>query len=583
MNSRRLRNGITGLLGAALLSPGPARAAEAAWVRLGLETTAVWSIAVDPLSPSSFYAAGHVGALSSPVSAEARLARSLDAGATWSGLDLRCRTTYTRFVTTGAGLAGTLYAGSGADPCPLFVSRDAGRTWLPLPPPGGPYYRPSIDILVADPTWPATLYAGGNNYGCEAPGCLYRSTDGGESWAALDLGALDTRGNYPDILSIAVDPTVSGTLYVGTKGLGGFKTTDSGATWRRFDPVDSVTALAVDSRDPERVYAAGDGKVFSSADGGATWSSSTGDPFTAVSFAVDARTSPSTVYAGGTEGVYRSQDGGRSFTRLERGDAPRQVTSLAVASTNPPALLAGSSDRGVYALGLGEAPSTWLVPSAARAPGAGGALYTTDLAIANPGTADASFSIQFLGHDVDGTEGPVSRRALAGGHSVTYADVLGSLFGIDVDYGALRITSDSSQLRISALTSTPPPDGRGRVGQSVPAFDAARLASPGRPAVLVGLRDDASSRTNLLLSNASDSPVSVTIHLVDALGSALGSAERSLPPLGMTQVRSVVARLGGADRGDVYLVVVVSTPGGAVAACATVVDNVTNDPSAVLP
>ena len=44
----------------------------------------------------------------------------------------------------------------------------------------------------------------------------------------------------------------------------------------------------------------------------------------------------------------------------------------------------------------------------ARAPGKGGAFYTTALSIGNRGSAEARYTMKFLGHDVDGTAGPES-------------------------------------------------------------------------------------------------------------------------------------------------------------------------------
>ena len=47
-----------------------------------------------------------------------------------------------------------------------------------------------------------------------------------------------------------------------------------------------------------------------------------------------------------------------------------------------------------------------IVPSSARAAGANGAFYTTDLSVANTGATSASATLKFLGHDQDGTSGP---------------------------------------------------------------------------------------------------------------------------------------------------------------------------------
>ena len=58
-------------------------------------------------------------------------------------------------------------------------------------------------------------------------------------------------------------------------------------------------------------------------------------------------------------------------------------------------------DLGWFALLWGPA-ATYVLPSSAHAQGRNGAFYATYLVIANCGTADASITIRFLGHDRDG-------------------------------------------------------------------------------------------------------------------------------------------------------------------------------------
>ena len=64
----------------------------------------------------------------------------------------------------------------------------------------------------------------------------------------------------------------------------------------------------------------------------------------------------------------------------------------------------------------------------------------------------------------------------------------------------------------------------------------------------------------------------------------LGTKRYTLPPLGMTQVSRVALALGGpANLNGGRLELSVATQGGAVAAYASVIDNVTNDPRTLLP
>jgi hypothetical protein len=245
------------------------------------------------------------------------------------------------------------------------------------------------------------------------------------------------------------------------------------------------------------------------------------------------------------------------------------------------------NDIGWFA-GTSGPTTTYLLPSSAHAAGKNGAFYTTDLTIANRGATDASLTIQFLGHDRDGSAGPKQNRALAVNRAVTYADVLASLFAVSAsdpqNYGAILITADSGSLRVVSQTSTPPPSGVGTFGQSVPALGANDFVTPGTPKSLVGLRDDAAFRTNAFLANATTSSVSVTLTLLAADGSTFGTTTRTLPPLGMTQINNVVTALNApSGTTNAVLVVSTSTTGAQVATYASVIDNNTSDPRTILP
>jgi hypothetical protein len=224
------------------------------------------------------------------------------------------------------------------------------------------------------------------------------------------------------------------------------------------------------------------------------------------------------------------------------------------------------------------------IPSSAHAPGSGGAFYTTDLVVSNPGPDSLSFTMKFLGHDQDGTSGPEQTFSLAAGQTTTYADVLGSVFSVGPagGYGAIQLSSLSDRLIALAQTSTP--GFGGTFGQSVPAADAFLFIDHDDPASIVAVREDASFRTNLILCNVSASPIDVTASLMSASGTVLGSRTYSLPPLGMTQVTRVVRDLGvPADTTGARLDLSTTSDSGAFAAYASVIDNATNDPRTLLP
>ena len=274
-------------------------------------------------------------------------------------------------------------------------------------------------------------------------------------------------------------------------------------------------------------------------------------------------------------------------------------TALSPSEIMEPFLVAGAqlliTDELMKDLGWGLASGTptnhWILPSSARAPGQGGAFYTTALSIANRGAAEARYKMKFLGNNVDGTAGQESGEFVLGpNQSVTYEDVLGSVFGRTTDFGAIRVTANVTTLSVLGQTSTPVLTSwascvaTGSFGQSVPAFAPADLVSAGSPRVIVGIREDAAFRTNLILTNAGTASVDVTATLFAPSGAVLGSATWTLPPLGMTQKTQFARELGATgDVRDANVLLSTSTAGGSFAAYAAVIDKTTNDPRTLLP
>jgi photosystem II stability/assembly factor-like uncharacterized protein len=162
----------------------------------------------------------------------------------------------------------TVYAGTAE--AGVYRSTNGGRSWQPAGLDGG------ISVLaVAPATSPGTraVYA-------VAGGTLFRSRDGGTTWASLAL-ALRNAGATPGVTALALSPT-PGTVYaVAPQAVSGsagppalFASTDGGDSWRLAGvPPASflLRGVATDPGDPQRVFATTTGGVYVSADGGVTW------------------------------------------------------------------------------------------------------------------------------------------------------------------------------------------------------------------------------------------------------------------------------------------------------------------------
>lgn len=109
----------------------------------------------------------------------------------------------------------------------VSVSTDAGQSWEEheiedLP-------NANAEFIVADPTRPMCVYLGFRT------GDLYKSADGGRTWGCLSMGYCDGRFGSGDRMhvdqhALALDPMSPDRIYCGNDG-GLYRSTDGGATW----------------------------------------------------------------------------------------------------------------------------------------------------------------------------------------------------------------------------------------------------------------------------------------------------------------------------------------------------------------
>ena len=107
-----------------------------------------------------------------------------------------------------------------------------------------------ITSLAIDPATPSTLYAAYGNHStgsdCSASSCggVFKSTDGGETWAAAQDG-LSAAG---DVRALVIDPRSPSTIYAVTQA-GVFRSTDAATTWSAFNsglPSLLVSSVSID-------------------------------------------------------------------------------------------------------------------------------------------------------------------------------------------------------------------------------------------------------------------------------------------------------------------------------------------------
>jgi photosystem II stability/assembly factor-like uncharacterized protein len=315
------------------------------WTRLTvpLGYLPIGAFAVDPTDPATVYAGD-----TDSYNWGGPLYRTTDAGATWTALSTPGLTTVVSAAVDPFDsrriLAGS--PGGGA-----WVSSDGGGSFhesTGLPP------NPAVKELVFDPSTPLVVYAGTEFIAGSPPG-LFRSTDGGESFIRLPMPVSSGEG----VLSIAIDPTDAGRMFVGTDFEGVFRTSDGGATWTavntglpvRYPYGSQVFDLAMDPVQPDTLYLGDllDFGAFKTATGGDSWFHVINGLGTACIGTVAVEPSdPMTAYAGGGTGTslgfFGSDDGGSHWWRSTSfpGGVPASITSIAPDPIHPGVLYVGA-------------------------------------------------------------------------------------------------------------------------------------------------------------------------------------------------------------------------------------------------
>lgn len=186
------------LVGLAALLPTPARA-DGAWAAVG-PSAAIGALASDP-SGQTLYAGGAGGVWA-----------STDGGVTWPQVSAVAM----QQLAVDPFTAGMLYASEAAPGAPRIgvVSRDGAAHWQQLALPGVSGQAGSgVDVVVPDPNRQGVLFAGGTDQ--EGAAAVWRSTDGGATWAVISGPSTPSDFVMDTIDRLALLPGAPGVLYAG--------------------------------------------------------------------------------------------------------------------------------------------------------------------------------------------------------------------------------------------------------------------------------------------------------------------------------------------------------------------------------
>ncbi len=210
------------------------------------------------------------------------------------------------------------------------------------------------------------------------------------------------------------------------------------------------------------------------------------------------------------------------------------------------------------------------VPAVIRGDGAAGTRWRSELLLSNLSERSGSFHLTWLPRDLAAREREIE---LAAGASVSYQDLLATLFGAEAGTGQLRIETDlpawvaSSRAWSAAQLGT--------YGQWMPALRPADAGVTGERFAIPQLANDAGFRTNIGVSEIAGRSARATIRVADAGGREIWSASVALEPWEQRQISLAAAGAPEFSNGYAW----VEPEGeGRIAAYGSVVDNVSGDP-----
>ena len=219
----------------------------------------------------------------------------------------------------------------------------------------------------------------------------------------------------------------------------------------------------------------------------------------------------------------------------------------------------------------------------ARTEGAEGSFFVTDMVLNNLDDTTATYQFLWLPRDEDNSEPTGSDTFTLGpGMSARYDDILGAVFGVTDDMsaaGAVAVLSDTDKLIGFARTFNVSDEGT--YGQAIPLVPSGELIPAGFIGRILFFTENADYRSNIAILNGTGEPMTVRWARYLGDGTLVEGASADLPPWGNVQLNRVFQNEAPVEAA--YIDVWTETPDARFIALGSVLDNMTSDPTTVLP
>ena len=334
----------------------------ASWGSVGMSFTNIYSVAVNPVNNAIVFSG----------TAGSGLYKSTNGGASWAASEQGFSNTNVTQAFARSDNGQTLMMSTYGDG--VLESTDSGVTWSPLNTGLGDLY---VHDLVESPSNPNLFFALTDTSGLyrmdlaasdhwsqvsdnvPPPASASPAYSGNHPFAehapviadqVIPYGPLaaDSLPSNSPLLAMAFAPSNPQLAYLGTSGAGLYQSTDGGAHWAASGLEGlTVWSVAVDPGNSSLIYAATNlnGVVKTSQDGGVTWADTALPGAPAIYTVATSLAEPGAVYAGTSNGVFKQVNGG-SWAPI--GLSGQQVTALALHPTRASSLIAGTASGASY-------------------------------------------------------------------------------------------------------------------------------------------------------------------------------------------------------------------------------------------
>ncbi len=240
-----------------------------------------------------------------------------------------------------------------------------------------------------------------------------------------------------------------------------------------------------------------------------------------------------------------------------------------------------------------ENGETLYVTAAAHVEGVGGTNWVTDIEAHNRGTTATECSFDLLVRDQANPSPESTTFTVEPGESRRFEDVLLTSFS-KTGAAALRVNSDGTDLLVTSRTynliGEGNPDGLpagATFGQFIPGVSEDGAIDFGEEARLVQLSNSADPevgfRTNIGFVNVTDTQLVIEADLYTGQGGFLMTVSKDLAAYEYTQVTAIYDQATDIDVESGFAIIRTTTDGGQFFAYASVVDNLTGDPTYIEP